>query len=225
MKHAVMSAMGLALLVTSVTAPAEANPFKRLKSKAEEIKKEVKDVERAAEAVEDIVETADAIADGRVPAGTVRSSSSNHPSYPKTASHGDWKGRAPAAPAKYASMTQCADLNLGNAFVAKAGDYTFSQGLNTETRSGLIEREPVQPSGCILPGVGSGDVIYVEVDRGNFNTHEYNMQCVSFDGSEQLKRSWVPPTNNYTGKDVMLHTGNSLGYEPTATGSNSMRSG
>ena len=51
MKHAVMSAMGLALLVTSVTAPAEANPFKRLKSKAEEIKKEVKDVERAGEAV------------------------------------------------------------------------------------------------------------------------------------------------------------------------------
>jgi len=220
MKYTVMAAVGLALAATVVSAPVEAGQFGNIGKKLKEVKRDAKKVERAAE---DIVETVDAVANGRAPAGST--SSANHPSYPKTASQGDWKGRAPAAPAKYASMTQCANLNLGNAFIAKAGDYTFSKGLNTETRGGLIEREPVQPSGCTLPGVGSGDVIYVEVDRAGFNTHEHNMQCVSFDGSQQLARDWVPPTNNYTGKDVMLHTGNSLGYEPTATGSNSTRSG
>ncbi|MEL7687965.1 hypothetical protein AAG596_11295 [Citromicrobium bathyomarinum] len=224
MKHSIMTAMGLALVATSFTAPADANPFKRLKNKVEEVKKEVEEVEEAADAVGDMV---DAVSGDRRVGGPVIRSNGPTPRtrYPKTASHGDWKGRAPAAPAKYAGMTQCENLNLGNAFIAKAGEYTFSKGLNTETRSGLIEREHVQPNGCTLPGVGSGDVIYVEVDRGNFNTHEYNMQCVSFDGSQQLDRAWVPPTNNYTGKDVMLHTGNSLGYEPTATGSNSTRSG
>tara|TARA_R110002072_G_scaffold181232_7_gene337275 strand:+ start:10515 stop:11354 length:840 start_codon:yes stop_codon:yes gene_type:complete len=221
MKNTMMTAVGIALMATSISTTADANPFRNLRNSVEKVKKEAREVEEAVETVEEVVEAVDAVSDGRAP--SLRGSS-NHPSYPNTASRGNWKGRAPAAPAKFASMTQCANLNLGNAFIAQAGDYTFSKGISTETRGGLIEREPVQASGCTLPGVGSGDVLYVEVDRANFNTHEYDMQCISFDGSQQLDRAWVPPTNNYTGKDVMLHTGHSLGFEPTATGSNSARS-
>ena len=56
MKHSIMTAMGLALVATSFTAPAEANPFKRLKNKVEEVKKEVQEVEEAADAVGDMVD-------------------------------------------------------------------------------------------------------------------------------------------------------------------------
>ena len=244
MNRKLLAAAGLAFAATAITAPVQAGPFDKLKKKVEKVKKKAEEVEQAATAVEGAV---DDVKNGRVPAagrtrlgsplGGVRPAGSERGGVmqyagqrrPKTASRGNYAGRAPAAPAKYASMTKCANLNVGNAFVAQAGNYTFSNGLKTETRSGLIARENVSPSnGCIFPGVGVGDVLYVEVDRNGFNKHEYEIQCVSFDGSKEVSRNKAeigPRANNYTGKDVMLHTGHSLGYTPTASGSNSNRSG
>ena len=70
-------------------------------------------------------------------------------------------------------------------------------------------------------------MLYVELDKSKYesNKYSYDLQCVSYDGSEQLNRGTRPPADNYKGKDVMLHTGHSLGYTPTASGSNSSRSG
>ena len=255
MNRKILAAAGLAFAATAISAPVQAGPFDKLKKKVEKVKKEAKEVQQAARAVE---ATVDAVKDGRAadvaadaavgaavkattgrtstrlgsPLTGVRAMDGSVPggrNYPKRASRGNYAGRAPAAPAKYASMTQCADLNVGNAFIAQAGNYTFTTGLKTETRGGLIERESVSPAnGCIFPGLGVGDVLYVEVDRNGFNKHEYEVQCVSFDGSKEVSRNKAeigPRANNYTGKDVMLHTGHSLGYTPTAAGSNSDRSG
>ena len=235
MKKTVCALAGAMLATTFYAAPAEAGPFDRLKKAAKKLDKAADDVAEAAETVDGVVDAADSVSKGKVPkrvrarrgggyaAGTASSN------YPRTAGRGNYLGRAPAAPAKYASMTNCASLNVGNAFIAQQGEYSFSTGLKTETRGGLVERESVSPSnGCVFPGLGVGDVLYVEVDRGAFNKHEYEVQCVSFDGSKEVNRSKAeigPRANNFTGKDVMLHSGNSLGYTPTASGSNSDRSG
>ena len=77
----------------------------------------------------------------------------------------------------------------------------------------------------MFEGLAVGDILYVEFDKNRFQKYDYKMQCVSYDGSEQLDTTNGPRTFNYTGKDVMLHTGHSLGYTPTASGSNSDRSG
>ncbi|QZD90241.1 hypothetical protein K3148_02210 [Qipengyuania aurantiaca] len=234
MKTTALRTLGLALAVSVVASPAQAGPFDKLRKKAQEIEKAADDAKTAAEAAETVVDAAKRGArpgattslgsplsgvravDGSVPGGR---------NNPKTAGSGNYAGRAPAAPAKYASLTKCANLNIGNAFVAQTGDYTFQQGLSTETRGGLIDREPVSLDGCTAPGMGVGDVLYVEVDAAKYDKHRYALQCVAFDGSQQLDNVNAPRENNYTGKDVMLHTGNSLGYEPTASGSNSDRSG
>ncbi|WP_379547988.1 hypothetical protein ACFCW2_02675 [Qipengyuania sp. DSG2-2] len=230
MKNLIIAAAGIALASTTVTlgtsAQAAEGPFSGLKKAAKKVENAAKDVERADRAVKEAKRTkgrsvlrgaASAATGGYV--GTTAGSN-----YPRTASRGDYLGRPGAAPAKYASMTQCANTGLGNAFVAVARDYTFSKGLSTETRSGLIEREPVSPSnGCVLPGMGSGEVVYLEVDTAKYNKYDYALQCISFDGSEQLDNTNAPRTNNYSGQHVMLHTGHSLGYTPTASGRNSDR--
>ena len=129
-------------------------------------------------------------------------------------------------PERFLNQLQCESRGIGNAFVGRDGDYTFSKGINTETRGGLIDRTPVTATnGCFYGGLSVMDVLYVELNAAGFNRHDYKMQCVSYDGSEQSNNATSARVNNYKGKDVMLHTGNSLGYEPTATGSNSSRSG
>lgn len=193
---------------------ASSGPFDKLKKKA-------KKVEDAARTVDGAARTADSIMNRR--GGSSNSNS------PRTGSrYAGHKGIAGAAPAKYVQQINCANLGLGNAFVARDGEYTFSQGLNTETRGGLIDRKPVQPTnGCLFPAMGVGDVLYVEFDKARYegDKRNYDLQCVSYDGSEQLNRGTRPPADNYKGKDVMLHTGHSLGYTPTASGTNSSRSG
>lgn len=233
MKKAILLAGVIAIGFTAQTAPAEAGPFDRLKKKVERVKKEAEDVEEAVRDVEEVVDTVDAVSRGggrnavRSSVGrnaAIRQGMRQRSNYPKTASRGNFAGRAAPVPAKFASVTKCANLGLGNAFIAEAGDYTFSQGLSTETRGGLINRETVSASnGCVLPAMGSGDVLYVEVDRAKYNKHSYALQCAAYDGSEQLDNTNAPRENNYGGRHVMLHTGNDLGYTPTASGSNSDR--
>lgn len=215
-------------------APADAQ-FRSLRNAVKKVEDTANDVREAAEDVEAAARTVEGVAnsDGRSIVGAVtggRGAAVNQAmrqrsNYPQTARAPDHVGRAAPAPAKFVDQISCANLNVGDAFVAEAGDYTFSQGISTETRGGLINRAPTSPAnGCFFPGLGVGDVLYVEVDKAAYERGTYRIQCVSYDGSEQLDNVFGPKQGNYTGKDVMLHTGHSLGYTPTATGSNSDRS-
>lgn len=230
-------------------APAQAEmtagPFDKLKKKVKKAEQKVKEAEAVIGAVEEakrtdgrsVVNGAVGVAAGSVSGPVVlkrqgRSGSdcnanvSVMSNYPCTAPAPDNAGKAGPVPAKFTGQLKCANLGLGDAFVARAGDYTFSQGISTEKRGGLIDRRGVGASnGCLFEGLGVGDVLYVEFDAARYKESDYRIQCVSYDGSEQLDNVHGPRNNNYTGKDVMLHTGNSLGYEPTASGSNSDRSG
>lgn len=226
--------------VAAVPAQAEmtAGPFDKLKKKVKKAEKKVKEAEAVVNEVDRARRT-----QGRSVLGSVagagssgvgasadgskcnanRGSNSNSPCMARAPGHA---GVAGATPAKYASATTCANLGIGNAFVARAGDYTFQQGISTEERSGLLDRRAVTPvNGCVFEGLGVGDVLYVEFDANKYEKYAYKVQCVSFDGSEQLDHTFGPKVGNYKGKDVMLHTGNSTGYTPTAAGSNSSRSG
>lgn len=221
--------------VAAVPAQAEmaAGPFDKLKKKVKKAKDAVETAEQAVETV-DTVRRSDArtIGNGVVGAVTggraaaVNQAMRQRSNYPQTAKAPDHAGVAGPIPAKYAGATTCADVGVGNAFVARDGNYTFQQGISTEERGGLIDRRPIEPSqGCVFEGLGIGDVLYVEFDKGRYDRHDYKIQCVSYDGSEQQDNVFGPKTTNFAGKDIMLHTGNSVGYEPTATGSNSDRSG
>lgn len=225
-KHLLMTAAcsSLALGTLAYAEPAEAQ-FRGLRDAVRKVEDAAKTADDAAETAEDAAETVS----GR--RGTTRSnrgfanrgSTSNMPTRAARPGHA---GNAAPAPSRLSGQLSCENLGIGNAFVGSAGNYTFSKGISTEERSGVIDRRNVTPtSGCMFEGLGVGDILYVEFDKRRFNDSNYEMQCVSYDGSEQLDRSTRPRVNNYTGKDIMLHTGHSLGYTPTASGSNSSRSG
>jgi len=221
---------------TPVQAETSAGPFDKLKKKVKKAKKKADE----ATAVVNEVETARrtkgrSLANGVVRGGqggvgasadgsqcnANRGSNSNSPCTARAPGHA---GNAGPTPAKYIQMTKCASVGLGNAFVGRAGDYTFSQGIATEERSGLLDRRPVMPTnGCIFESLGIGDVLYVEFDKNKYKKYDYKIQCVSYDGSEQQDNVFGPKVGNYGGKSIMLHTGNSTGYTPTASGSNSDR--
>ncbi|MEM7665882.1 MAG: hypothetical protein AAF250_08495 [Pseudomonadota bacterium] len=222
------SALATGLVTTSIVAPAAAEaagPF-------DKIKKGMKKVKKKKQEVDQVADTVDAVVSGSARSGgpnTISGIRAEREARLRPSSrYKGHKGKAGPAPAKYVQQLNCANLGLGNAFVAEGGTYTFSQGLNTEERSGLINRQPLKPgNGCLFPAMGVGDVLYVELDKAKYesNKYDYDLQCVSYDGSEQLDRGTRPPADGYNGKDVMLHTGHSLGYTPTAAGSNSSRSG
>ena len=245
MKNSIVAAIGIALVAGTVPVAAEAGPFDKLKKMTKKVKEKAAVVEAVAEEVKraeetngrSVAERAIGVAAGSVSGPVVltktgRSGSdcnqnvSAMSNYPCTARRPAHAGRAAAAPAKYVSQIQCANVGLGNAFIGRSGNYTFSQGISTQERGGVIDRAYVEPTnGCYFPGLAVGDILYVEFDKAKYSAHKYKIQCVSYDGSEQLDNTFGPRINNYTGKDIMLHTGNSVGYEPTATGSNSDRSG
>lgn len=229
------TALATGVITSGVVGAAEAEaagPFDKLKKKAKKAKKAADDAAEAADAV-------DAVVSGRAGRVSTRSrsgvgasangskcnanrgSNSNSPCTAKAPGH---VGGAGPTPAKYANATQCANVGLGNAFVARAGEYTFQQGIATEERTGLLDRRAVQPvGGCVFEGLGVGDVLYVEFDPKKYKKYDYKIQCVSYDGSEQQDNAFGPRNGNYTGQHLALHTGNSTGYEPTASGSNSDR--
>lgn len=204
------TALATGAITTSIIGATEAQasgPFDKLKKKVKKAKDKVDQAERAV----DSVTGGTAVSGGSM--GSVGGSGGSGPA-----------GNAGATPAKYANMTKCANLNVGNAFVGRDGNYTFQQGLSTEKRSGLLNRRDITPvNGCLYEGLGVDDVLYVEFDAKKYKRYDYEIQCASFDGSEQLDHAMGPKLNNYNGKDVMLHEGNSTGYTPTATGSNSAR--
>lgn len=237
MKTLVMALAGTILASATVTSGAigaerveAAGPFDKLKKKIKKATSTAEDVDAVATEVDRANKT-----NGRSLVGSAgrsssgsgchanRGSTSNSPCSAKAPGH---VGGAAPAPAKFTGQLQCANLGLGNAFLAEDGEYTFSQGISTEKRSGLINRRNVSAqNGCFFPNLGVGDVLYVEFDKAKYKKYDYKIQCVSYDGSEQLDNVNGPRAGNYKGKDVMLHTGNSLGYTPTASGSNSSRSG
>ncbi|MDN3646174.1 hypothetical protein QWY75_08140 [Pontixanthobacter aestiaquae] len=234
MKKSILAVAGLAIATTGFSAAADAGPFSKLRDKVKKVEKKVEEVEEAVEDVEEVVDAVDSVSRGngpravRAPGGrnaAIRQGMRQRSNYPKTARPKSHAGIAGPMPAKFKSATQCANVGLSNAFIAQAGDYTFSQGISTEERSGLLNRVNVTPTnGCVFPAMGVFDVLYVEVDKVAYNKGRYALQCVSYDGKLQLDNVNAPPQDNYSGKDVMLHTGNSTGYTPTATGSNSSRS-
>lgn len=249
MKSLMIALAGTALATVTVTSgvigaeSAEAaGPFDKIKKKIKKAKKTAEDVDAVATEVDRANRTnGRSVANGVLGAATGgsrggvgasadgsycnanRGSNSNSPCTAKAPGH---VGGAAPAPAKFKSQTKCANLGVGNAFIGEDGNYTFSQGISTEKRSGLINRRAVSAEdGCFFGGLGVGDVLYVEFDRNKYKKYDYKIQCVSYDGSEQLDNTNGPRMGNYKGKDVMLHTGHSLGYTPTASGSNSNRSG
>lgn len=209
-------------------APAEAGPFDRLRSAVEDVEDAAEDAEDAAEAAETVRDVATGNRSSRSNRRSSRGSGfanrGSTSASARTARAPDHAGSAGAPPARFMQQTTCANINQGNAFVGQAGDYTFSQGISTQSRSGIVTRTPTAPeSGCFFGGLGVGDVLYLEVDRSKYNRGSHRIQCVSYDGSEQLSNTNGPNEGGYSGKDVMLHTGNSLGFTPTASGSNSDR--
>lgn len=236
MKMFVLALAGTALATGAVTSGAfgaerveAAGPFDKLKKKIKKAKKTVDDVDAVATEVDRAERTK-----GRSLLGGSRKSSGGSSCFANrgstsasacTAKAPDHVGVASPAPAKYLAQLKCANLNVGNAFVGQDGNYTFSQGISTETRSGLLNRRDVSPeNGCFFGGLGVGDVLYVEFDKTKYKKYDYAIQCAAYDGSEQLDNVNGPSVGGYKGRAVMLHTGNSLGYKPTATGSNSDRS-
>jgi hypothetical protein len=216
MKNSILAAVGLAVAATSFSVAAEAGPFDRLKKKAKEVEQTTNDAE-------DVADVATGKKRPRTSGLMRRGSNSGSPRVARPKSRA---GKAGPTPAKFNSATQCANLGLSGAFVAQSGKYSFSQGISSQERTGLLNRVAVSPTGgCTFPAMGVFDVLYVEVDKAAYNRGSYALQCVSYDGKEQLDNTNAPPENNYKGKDVMLHSGNSTGYTPTATGSNSSRSG
>lgn len=200
--------------VTSEPVEASSGPF-------DKIRKKVKEVENEAKKAEDVVETVTSVTGAPVTGTTAGSN------YPRTAKGKGHAGRAGPAPAKYTSLTKCANVSIKNAFIAKMGDYTFQSGLSTEERSGLINREPVQPNGgCIMPSMGTYDWLYMEIPTAQLASMKggYEMQCINTKTGKNANDEARPRWYNLSGKDVMLHTGHSLGYKPTASGSNSDRS-
>lgn len=230
MKNLICALVGSSIALGTLTyaEPASAQ-FRGLRDAVRDVKKTTDDAKEVAETAEDVVDAARGNRSNRNSNRRSRSGFANRGSTsnsPRTAAAPDHVGGAGAAPSKYTSQLSCESLGIGNAFVGKAGTYTFSKGIKTEDRTGIIDRRNVSPtSGCMFEGLDVGDILYVEFDKRRFNDSNYDLQCVSYDGSEQLNRSTRPRVNNYTGKDVMLHTGHSLGYTPTAAGSNSSRSG
>lgn len=226
MKNHIFAAIGLALAATSFSAPVEAGPFDKIKGKIKKAEKKANDVRRTAEDVEDVVDTVN----GKKPRRGSRSGFANRGVQhgPKTAKGKPHAGRAGPAPAKYTSLTQCAGLPISNAMIGQLGQYTYTKGLKQESLTGLINREQVKPvSGCIMPSMGTYDVLYLEVPASQLAQHGSNweMQCIDMATGQEANYSANPAAHNIKGKDIMLHTGNSAGYTPTASGSISSRSG
>lgn len=219
-----------------VHAEMASGPFDKLKKKAKKVKEAVETVDQVANEADKARRSKGRSVVNGVMGGSAsgvgasadgsqcnanRGSNSNSPCTARAPGHA---GVAGPTPAKYANATKCASLGIGNAFVARAGEYTFQQGISTESRTGLLDRRNVTPvNGCVFEGLGIGDVLYVEFDKAKFDKYSFRIQCVSYDGSEQQDNVFGPKIGNYGGKAIMLHTGNSTGYTPTASGSNSDR--
>ncbi len=135
------------------------------------------------------------------------------------------------------ALTSCSGLELTNILIGELGNYTFQQGFSKEKRSGYVNRRSVSATGgCILPSLKPRQIAYLEVDTKKFNamgsSNDWSIQCLRSKNpsagavTENEPRTEFPyRTNVLSGKDVMLHCGNSEGVTQCAEGSNSHRSG
>ncbi len=135
------------------------------------------------------------------------------------------------------AATKCANLKPTNIIIGNVGDYTFQEGFSVEERSGLINRKAGALShDCILPSLESRQIAYMEVDTAAYeamgNSNDWEMQCVrSADpaagavGQKESKTEYPYKVTYLSGKDMMLHCGNSEGIDECAEGKNSHRSG
>ena len=211
MIHTLRAALGAACLLTtvSVSTPAAAQ-FGHLKKKLE------RKAERAVEKkVDDTLDTAIDDALNGTPQTVSGASLSNTP--------------------KPTSITQCDSLRPSKITVGKLGSYTFQNGMSREDRTGFIDRRDVAfESGCILPNMTSGDILYVEYDTAALKAKgwggAYETQCIKIDDQGPgAINSWegrgdYPSNDSYLGEAHMrLACGNSEGISDCTSGSNGDR--
>ncbi len=219
LKRNIMMALGSAALVLGATAPAQAQ-FGDLKNLA---KKEAKKKAKR-EAQKELKKLSNQ---------SKRTTSQQSSASGIAASQG-----APGQPdANVRALTQCSSLSVSNAMIGTLGDYTFQKGMSSEKRSGFLNRRSVSATdGCIMPSMAPREVLYMEVDTAAYeamgNSNDWTMQCVKPDNLSEGAVNDLEPKGEYpyrvnflSGKDVMLHCGNSEGVSECATGSNSSRSG
>lgn len=216
--------LGFSLFVNVM--PASADFFKDLKSKVKgELKKEAKgkakdEAKKAIpKKVKKSTQRSAAVATGASSAGAATVSLGDGPSDSLT------------------SMTTCASFKPENIVTGYIGDYTFQNGFKKEKRSGLIKRKAGElKNGCVLPSLQSRQIAYMEVDTKAFealgSSNDWSMQCVRSDkpgegaiSESEPRTESVYSVDTMTGKDMMLHCGNSEGLSDCAEGSNSNRRG
>ena len=134
------------------------------------------------------------------------------------------------------ALTTCSPLKPTSIVTGNMDNYTFQQGMSSEKRSGFINRVPgTLSNSCILPSMQPQQITYMEVDKRAYEamggSNNWEMQCVRSDnpGAGALTQKENKAEAPYhigvlSGKDMMLHCGNSEGIEKCASGSNSSRS-
>ncbi|MFD2204954.1 hypothetical protein [Kiloniella antarctica] len=134
------------------------------------------------------------------------------------------------------SLTKCTDFQPENITIGTMGEYTFKQGFSNEKRSGLINRKTATLSnGCILPSLQSMQIAYMEVDTKAYeamgSSNDWEIQCLKsaqpdegIVGAKEPKTEYPYHVKVLSGKDMMLHCGNSENIAECAEGSNSSRS-
>jgi hypothetical protein len=216
-----LQAVLAAVLVLGATAPAQAQ-FKDLKrfTKKEAEKKAKKEIRKAI--------------NGTPTSAPSRTTTTTTTTVTTTgAAAGSTAGRSGTP--KPTELTQCDSLRPSKVTYGKLGDYTFSQGMSTETRTGFINRRDVSfESGCVLPNLETNEIMYLEFDTAKLKAaghpNGYETQCVKIDdrayGAVNVTetRSEYPSNDSVLGESHMrLACGNSEGISECTNGSNSDR--
>ncbi|WP_298916781.1 hypothetical protein [uncultured Algimonas sp.] len=207
-----------AILLLGATAPAHAQ-FKNLERIA---KKEVE--KKAAKEIRKVINGSD---DAPAPAPARTTTTTTTTSVTTTAAAAPSGGAA-----KPTELTQCDGLKPTKVVYGRLGEYTFQKGMSTETRTGFIDRRNVSfESGCILPNLRTGEVMYLEYDTDALKAKgEFETQCVKIDDraygalNETETRGEYPTNDSYLGEAHMrLACGNSEGVAECTSGSNGDR--
>ena len=146
MKNLICTLVGssLALGTLAYADPASAQ-FRGLRDAVRDVKKATDDAKEVADTAEDVAETVSGnrrntrrSRGGSSGGFANRGSTSNSP---RTAAAPAHVGGAAPAPSRLSGQLSCQSLGIGNAFIGRDGNYTFSKGISTETR-GRYYRPP-----------------------------------------------------------------------------------
>ncbi|MGB6231564.1 MAG: hypothetical protein WBF53_15725 [Litorimonas sp.] len=220
-----------AMLLGLTAAPAQAQ-FSGLKDFAK------KEAEKKAK--EEIRKGIDAIGTETAPASTPTATTSTA----TTSTAATSAGTPSSAPVRTAStggapkpveLTQCDTLRSSKIVVGQLGDYTFQNGMSTETKPGFVNRRSVSyESDCIVPNMRTHDILYIEFPtdalRSRGYPNAYETQCVKPDdrayGSTSVteSRSEYPGNPEWLGEAYLrLACGSSEGISECTNGKNSDR--